>query len=369
MPTRLASGVAALTLLVGGAVVPSVAAGTVAPTPWTAHARRSSASQNTRISAGKRRTNHSSRHSGNQRNSSQISGGALDCVYSALSQKVLEQFDRMVGKQINCVQVYNGSSATWAQWDHPWFLNHQVDANWTTWATAPGTTRQLIISQTLIPTSVTNANWLAAGASGEYRSYATTLAENLVAAGLGHTIIRLAPEMNGNWNIDSVGDTASQMHQWIQFWRNTVLAMRAVPGAHFQFDWSINAAVRPLPLSEFYPGNDVVDIIGIDAYDQGVSPGLPRWSTVYNRTDGIYDVLSFARAHRKPLSIPEWGLAGTDVGDGGGNDPDYVQGIANIVQNDNVAYQCYFYKYDYATQLQDDASSLKLYRRYFGGGS
>ncbi len=43
--------------------------------------------------------------------------------------------------------------------------------------------------------------------------------------------------------------------------------MRSVPGASFRFDWTINAGYRPIPFNDYYPGNDVVDIIGMDVYD------------------------------------------------------------------------------------------------------
>jgi beta-mannanase len=156
------------------------------------------------------------------------------------------------------------------------------------------------------------------------------------------------------------------MSQWAVFWRRTVQAMRSVPGAHFQFDWTVNAAVRPIPLSDFYPGNASVDIVGIDAYDQGVAVGQPRWDTIYNRPDGIADVLDFANAHGKPLSIPEWGLSAPGLGSGGGDDPSYVNGIGNLVRDNNVAYQSYFFTDQFATQLLLDWRSLHAYRGYFG---
>jgi beta-mannanase len=145
--------------------------------------------------------------------------------------------------------------------------------------------------------------------------------------------------------------------------------MRSVRGAAFRFDWCINARWRPIPLADFYPGNDVVDYVGIDAYDSAVGPGIDRWSAIYNRPDGIHDVLRFAAAHGKPMSFPEWGLwkPGGDTL-GGGDDPDYVNGIARIVRQNQVAYQSYFYKYDSATLLASSPFSLAAYRRHFGAG-
>ena len=143
--------------------------------------------------------------------------------------------------------------------------------------------------------------------------------------------------------------------------------MRSVPGAHFRFDWNVNAAVRPIPLASIYPGDDVVDIVGIDAYDQGVAATRNRWHEIYDRPLGIRDVLRFAKAHHKPLSIPEWGIAPRSVGSGGGNDPSYIRGIANVVRHNRVAYEAYFYKGPFAAELDASPASLRAYRRYFGG--
>ena len=291
----------------------------------------------------------------------------LDCVYSANSESVLARFDALVHRQVGCVEVYNNESQTWAQWEHPWFLNDQPGYAWAQWATKPGAGRELVFDQSLIPTSLTHSGWRAECARGAFTQYARGLARNLVAAGLSHSIIRLAGEMNGTWNIDNVGNDAQQMRDWAACWRRTVLAMRTVPGATFKIDFSINAAVRPLSLQEFYPGDRTVDIIGIDAYDQGIGPGENRWQTIEDRPDGIRDVLDFARAHHKPLSIPEWGLAGADQGDGGGADTAYMRGIASLVRHADVAYQSYFFSYGYASQLTHDRRCLRLYRSLFGG--
>jgi hypothetical protein len=291
----------------------------------------------------------------------------LDCVYAANSERELGRFEALVRHRVDCVEVYDNESQTWAQWEHPWFLNDQPGYAWARWATARGTHRELVFDKSLIPTSLAQTAWRAACARGAFTARARALARNLVAAGLSRTIIRLAGEMNGTWTIDNVGATRGQMRAWAACWRRTVLAMREVPGALFRIDFSINAAVRPIPLREFYPGNRTVDIVGIDAYDQGVGPAEDRWQTIVERPDGLRDVIAFAHAHHKPLSIPEWGLAGAANGEGGGNDPSYVKGIARIVRDDDVAYQSYFFNYDYAAQLAHDAQSLRLYRQLFGG--
>lgn len=290
------------------------------------------------------------------------------CVYTNHSIAELDAFSAMVGRQMNCAMVYNDAVTTWQQWESPWFINdHIADNDWSAWATAPGTSRQLVITQDLVPSGIESQDWLDAGASGAYTQYAVTLAENLVHAGLGSAIIRLAPEANGTWFADSLGSTPAQWALWDRFWDDTVGAMRSVPGADFQFDWCVSARYRDLPLSEIYPGSQDVDIIGVDVYDDGNigTTGAARWSTLMTAGDGLGAIVDFAAAQGKPISIPEWGV-NTVSGGGFGDDPAFVQGIASLVENHPTAYQSYFYKYGQQTQLAPGTQSLAAYQAAFG---
>jgi hypothetical protein len=275
----------------------------------------------------------------------------------------------MVGRNFDCAMVYNNASPDWAGWENPWFLTGaDANYNWASWAQAPGTHRRLVITNNLFPSALNNSDWLHAGAAGAYEEHAKALARNLVAAGLGNSVIRLAHEANDSAYPYSIGSTDAELQLWVQFWRRTAIAMRSVPGAHFQFDWCINAYWRPIPLSKWYPGDDVVDIIGIDTYDGGVPAGQDRWARIYNQPDGISEVLQFAKAHGKPTSIPEWGLWPQGASTlGGGDDPSYIDGIAAVVRNNAVAYQSYFYNLESASLLRSSPRSLAAYRRYFGG--
>lgn len=287
-----------------------------------------------------------------------------DCAYASASVSSFTTFGQQVGHDFNCALVYDNGATDWAGWDDPWFItNSDPNTNWAKWATASGTHRELIISLSLFPSSLTGTDWLDSGARGAYDSYAKTLATNLVAAGLSHSVIRLAWEANdtGGQPYD-LGTTDASFALWRAFWRHTALAMRSVPGAYFLFDWCVNGGWRPLPLADWYPGDDVVDIVGIDAYDGGVPAGANRWSTVYNQPDGVHDVLQFASQHRKPASIPEWGLWS------GGDDPAYVNGIASVVANNKVAYQSYFYRYAAASLLSPGSDSFAAYQGHFGAG-
>jgi beta-mannanase len=187
---------------------------------------------------------------------------------------------------------------------------------------------------------------------------------------MGNAVIRLGHEMNGTWYHDSLGNDPRQYRDWAIYWARIVQAMRSVRGAHFLFDWNVNAGYRDIPFDAYYPGNDVVDVIGVDIYDSDV-PGQPedpaaRWASLYREPGGLAQIVAFARAHGKPLSFPEWGLTSTATG-GGGDDPAYVRGIATAITRNPVVYQSYFNSPSGdVVLLQDAPDSLRVWQEYFG---
>ena len=234
---------------------------------------------------------------------------AWTCV-SAVSIQTVSQWGSILGRPLSCALVYTDNAVNWHSWSDPWILGHQhyePDFDWARWYDRGRGGRHLIVSQDLIPNRLRGSDWLAHGASGAYDGHARAFARNLVAAGLGNVVIRLAHEANGNTYADSVPDTAVGDAQWVRFWDDTVTAMRSVPGAHFIFDWCVNAGYRDIPLARFYPGNRYVNVIGVDAYDSNPATNSPvsnRLETILNEPDGLYAVRAFARSHHKPLSIP-----------------------------------------------------------------
>jgi hypothetical protein len=212
------------------------------------------------------------------------------------------------------------------------------------------------------------ADWRVLGARGAYDGYARQLAENLVAEGLGHSVIRLGWEANDGADAESaLGTDPSEYRDWALYWARIVRAMRSVEGAHFVFDWTVNQGYRPIALDDWYPGDSVVDIIGIDAYDSGIADYSltppQRWSKLSHEPDGLDAVAAFAARHHKAVSVPEWGLLREGSSGGGGDDPTYVAGIASFVETHPVAYESYF---DHGTgavlPIEDAPASRVEYR-------
>ncbi len=294
------------------------------------------------------------------------------CAYSQNQTAMLPTFAALVGRAtVDCGMVYV-SSTDWAGWDNPWFLHYaDPNYNWAKWVhNSPASDpRQLIVNTTLIPSSLASADWRAEGAAGDFDAYDQTLAQNLIGAGLSNAIIVLAPEANGNWEYDYIGSSATQIANWIQTWRNTVIAMRSVPGANFRFVWTINNRVPATPFASYYPGDDVVDIIGDDAYDSGVTDDANDWSEVSGSVDGVNALLAFAQSHGKPVAFPEWGVGVRDTSNlAGGDDPGYLDGFATVIANNDVAFQSYFFNHEWETELQQGPASLAAYQAAFGDG-
>jgi hypothetical protein len=282
------------------------------------------------------------------------------CIYAGARLSDLQAAQRVTGSRARCAMVFDGSAQTWSQWDNPWFIsNPDGDTNWTAFARAGN---RVVVTLNLFPTDAVGSDWRTEGAAGAFSGYATILARNLVRAGMGGAVIRLANEANGTWFADNVGDDAAQESEWAEFWRRTVTAMRAVPGAHFSFDWCVAGGARPISFAAYYPGDAYVDTIGVDVYDGGIPAGVTdRWRWLYDRPKGVGALVRFAHAHHKPLTVPEWGLEPKSAG-GIGADPAFMRGILQLLKHNDVSFESYFFQEGPEEALLADPSSLRIYR-------
>ncbi len=315
-----------------------------------------------------------------------------DCLYAANNVSTLAAFGNRIGYRFRCALTFSNTNQQWTSWETPWFTTAGHPSaeyfNWQDWKNcanpddpcAPGERRQLIITTQLWPSSEDGSGPLAKCAQGDYNWYALALGKNLVNDGLGDSIIRLQQEGNdtadpGDLPSDGVDGwpTTQEELEWAACWSNEALAMKAVPGAHFLMDWTVNAYWRPIPLADWYPGDRAVDIIGIDAYDSGLPAGITSepaaWIRLTTQADGIDTVQQFAAQHGKPLSFPEWGLAYPGSPDYGlGDDPLYIDNIAAVVRLFPFAYQSYFLNGDSGALLDGLAPASALrYIAHFGG--
>lgn len=257
-------------------------------------------------------------------------------------QSLVSSFETETGTTVSCLSSYLSGAPTWSNWEHPW-----IDAavyGYSSWVAEAPQSRQLILEVDLIPSSLENkANplkWERTCAGGGFNSHATELGNSLVAAGLGHSVIRLGAEMNGKWEPDFMGPTAIEQKMWATCFDNEVISMRRALGEHFLFDWNPNACKGDYPYGNFYPGSAYVDIVGLDLYDVGCETPRKRltFGQLANEPAGLAHFEAFAAAKRKPMSLPEWGLSSIPSGD----DPEYIDGIGTIVDTKDFAFETYF---------------------------
>ena len=165
------------------------------------------------------------------------------------------------------------------------------------------------------------------GAAGDFDRHFTALGEGLVEHGLGDAVLVLGWEMNGTTYGHRCGPDPTA---WKAYWRKAVGALRGVAGQRFRFDFTPSRGLDAVAWPLCYPGDDVVDIIGMDAYDQ---PAGLSFEEQVSEEYGLAHHVAFAAAHGKPVSYPEWGLFRN------GDNPAYVRGMLDWFAAHRPVYQ------------------------------
>ena len=88
----------------------------------------------------------------------------------------------------------------------------------------------------------------------------------MTALGVPDAIVVLGWEMNGTTYTHRCGPDPAA---WKSYWTRIVRAMRSVPGQRFRFESTPNRGRDAIPWPRCYPGDEVVDIIGM-------TPTTPR---------------------------------------------------------------------------------------------
>lgn len=187
-------------------------------------------------------------------------------------------------------------------------------------------------------------------------------AARAIAEAQPKAIIRLGWEMN----LDSTAWFAKGREaDYIAAYRRVVGIFRQ-HSRDFRFDWCPGWGPQEMPADLAYPGDDVVDYIGLDVYDFRYE-GSPeeRWEKFYLKGPfGLEWHRDFAAAHGKPMTYPEWGVGNF------GDNPYFIRRMHEwFVQNqDNIAYAAYF-NVDglWPTQIDNDRfpKSRDLFRKLF----
>ncbi|MDO7844612.1 glycoside hydrolase family 26 protein [Sphingomonas immobilis] len=232
-----------------------------------------------------------------------------------------------------------------------------------------GTDVKLIISIPMIAQS--GPGTLKDGAEGKFDDIFLHSAKTLVKDGHDKVVIRIGWEFNGGWQPWAANKDPAN---FIAYYRRAVGLMRSVPGQHFKFEWTPNIGRNALPAEQGYPGDDVVDIIGMDIYNEYWTPALAntqvRFAWFVNQPYGLNWLRDFGKQHHKPIAFSEWGSGTRKDGHGAGDDPYFITKMAEWMRANDVLYHSYW---ESAESSYDDSVTRgahplagKAFREAFG---
>jgi hypothetical protein len=181
------------------------------------------------------------------------------------------------------------------------------------------------------------------GANGTFDDVFTTVARTLVAHDAPDAIVRIGWEFNGDWQPWAA---AKDPAGYIDYFRRIVSVMRDTPGQRFRFEWCPNLGRHDIDPTAAYPGDEYVDVLGLDVYDETWEPAprdtRARWIWYLNQPFGLRWHREFALQHHKPISYPEWGTGKRPNGFGGGDNPVFIAGMADWFVKVHPLYQSYW---------------------------
>jgi beta-mannanase len=148
----------------------------------------------------------------------------------------------------------------------------------------------------------------------------------LEAANSGRTLlVNLAPEMNGSWFNYGAGINGDTPRLYKAMWRHVVSIFRDAGADNVRWVWSPNVYGngRIKPFAPFYPGDEWVDVVGLDGYNWGHS-----WKTAWEGFDHIFQpsYAAMLRLTHKPLIISE-----TACAERGGNKASWISNMGRLL--------------------------------------
>jgi len=212
------------------------------------------------------------------------------------------------------------------------------------------------------------------GAAGEYDEHFVALGKLLVAKGYPDAYLRIGWEFNGGWYPWAAEKNPEAFKA---YFRRIVKAFRSVPGQKFRIVWNPAQGWLHIPADKAYPGDDVVDIVALDLYNQSWNPAdkdpQVRWRNLVSQPYGLNWLRDFAAKHHKPIALPEWATGTRPDGHGYGDDPLFIDNMAAWIKANDVVYHTYW---DYnAGDFNGELSSGRMplseaaFRRDFATGA
>jgi hypothetical protein len=243
-------------------------------------------------------------------------------VYCGNSTSDVTQFETWLGRPVDGILGYTGN-ASWQDYDG--------SVGWAVglWGALD---RRVLWSVPLIPTGAS----LAEAAAGNYDDHYKKAAQTLSTFRPQESVlyVRTGWEFNGDWFPWAAKGKAQD---FAGAFRHFVAAFRSV-SSRFRFEWNVNVGDVGMNPEDAYPGDDSVDIVGMDFYwNTQWDPKDPAaaWNSMVTRNWGLQWHQDFAKAHGKPTAYSEWGV----MADGAAV---YIQNADAWFTAHDVVYQTYW---------------------------
>lgn len=238
------------------------------------------------------------------------------------------QFAQARGRPVDVLAVFP-TRDSWATILQDWWMSPT--------AVPEGFTGTLAVGVPLFP----GDGSLAAAASGADDARWEELGR-LIASRYPDAWVRPGWEMNiPNWPWAATPENVSEYKA--AFRRAATALRRGGPGLRIVFNPNEGRGASLPDARLAYPGDDVVDVIGIDAYDWYPAYDSGGWEEHRTKDQGWDFWANFARARGKKFAVPEWGvMTGSDAS--GGDNPTYIRSVLEWMGDnaDIMAFDAYF---------------------------
>lgn len=174
--------------------------------------------------------------------------------------------------------------------------------------------------------------------SGAHDDYLYRWADELAAWGQP-VYLRFAHEPNGTWYPWSpAGGTSPQTY--VQAWRHVRGIFASKDVQNVRWIWAPNVVLDGEELADWYPGADVVDVIGVDGYNWGTSIPGGEWTPPKALFGESFDQIR-RFASDKPILVTEVGSA-----EQGGSKPTWIDDLVGFLDKSSGVAGFVWFDYD-----------------------
>lgn len=201
------------------------------------------------------------------------------------SMATVHELERAIGRRLDVVHIYKAWGETWGQYNAE-TMQELVSA------TTDGRRALITWEPWFLSSGSSQSNFsLASITAGEHDGYIKSWAEGIREL---PSIVYLRPmhEMNGNW-YPWAGDKENMPIDYISAWRHMYKIFDQMGTGNVRWVWSPYAVDTLVSngFEAYYPGDEYVDILALDAYNWG-SPGSHPAAQNAGRWQEADDLLS-----------------------------------------------------------------------------